>query len=271
MPITFFRNDQGTLGKHSEMMTGWWNCIAEGDFDNDGDKDYLAGNLGLNSVLKAKPGEPVTMYSKDFDGNGSIDPFISRYIQGKEYPIHYRETMTDQVVALRRKLASYASYGRMEMKEILEFLGTDGMTVTRVDHMESSYIENLGNGEFSVRPLAIEAQVSPANCFVVCDINADGKADFLAVGNSYSEDTLSGYYDAGIGLCALGNGDGTFTFLSSTQSGLCIRSDAKAIVSINVAGEPGWIVSSNNAPLQLLLRHAQAFVMPKGDVASTGK
>ncbi len=32
---------------------GWWNFVLPCDIDNDGDIDLIAGNLGLNSRLKA--------------------------------------------------------------------------------------------------------------------------------------------------------------------------------------------------------------------------
>jgi hypothetical protein len=115
MPITFFINDRGksftplTL----ENSTGWWNSISGGDFDNDGDIDYVAGNLGLNSVYKASVDEPVTVYAKDFDGNGSVDPILCRYIQGKEHPVHPREALTSQIASLRGVVQKYAEYGGM--------------------------------------------------------------------------------------------------------------------------------------------------------------
>lgn len=240
---------------------GWWNCMEEGDFDGDGDPDYIAGNLGLNSVLQARPGEPVSVYAKDFDQNGSMDPFISRFVGGKEYPVHYRETMTDQVVGLRRKLTSYAEYGKMDMQEILNFLGPEGMVIRRVEQFESSYIENMGNGDFSIKPLPMPAQVSPINSIAVTDINNDRHLDFLAVNNSYCEETLSGYYDAGTGLCALGNGDGSFLMLSPTESGFCIRSDTRSIGQIVIGDHTAWIISSNNAPLRILRRSADGPVV----------
>src|SRR5690606_32454420 len=73
-PITMFKNDQGHFRKTTTLKTGWWSSLAEGDFDNDGDMDYIAGNLGLNSILQASEQEPVSLYAKDFDGNGSMDP-----------------------------------------------------------------------------------------------------------------------------------------------------------------------------------------------------
>lgn len=249
MPVTFFRNDGGSFKKVKELKTGWWSSVAEGDFDSDGDSDYIVGNLGNNSVLRASEEEPVSIYAKDFDNNGSMDPFMSRYIDGKEYPVHYRETMTEQVVSLRRLLKTYSEYGKMEMKEILNFLGERNMTVKRATWFESSYLENLGDGNFLLHALPASIQVSPINSITVGHLNDDAHLDFLAVENSFSEETLSGYYDAGIGVYALGNGDGTFQIIPPDESGFCVMTDAKGIREIKVDNKRKWIVSSNQAPL----------------------
>src|SRR5437868_4358219 len=121
MPITFFINEKGksftplTL----ENSNGWWNSISGGDFDNDGDIDYIAGNLGLNSIYKSSVDEPVTIYAKDFDNNGSVDPILCRYIQGKEYPVHPREALTGQIASLRGVVQRYAKYGGMGIHDVL--------------------------------------------------------------------------------------------------------------------------------------------------------
>jgi len=249
MPVTVFDNDKGTFKKVTELKTGWWSSIAEGDFDNDGDTDYILGNLGKNSVLRASEQEPVSLYAKDFDANGSIDPFISRYIQGKEYPVHYRETMTEQIAVLRRLLRTYAKYGKTEMGEILKYLGEQDMIVKRATCFESSYLENRGKGNFSLHALPLNIQVSPINSITVGHLNDDPYLDFLAVGNSFAEETLSGYLDAGIGVYALGKGDGTFQIIPPDQSGFCVMTDAKAIREIKMGNKRKWIVTSNQAPL----------------------
>jgi enediyne biosynthesis protein E4 len=249
MPITVFQNEGGSFKKTKELKTGWWSGIAEGDFDNDGDTDYIVGNLGKNSVLQASEKEPVSIYAKDFDRNGSLDPFISRYIAGKEHPVHYRETMTEQLPMLRRILKTYSQYGKMEMHDILKFLGNEGMIVKRATWFESSYLENVGHGDFSLHALPLSIQVSPINSISVCHLNDDPYLDFLAVGNSFSEETLSGYLDAGIGVYALGKGDGTFRMVRPQESGFCVMTDAKDIRQIKIGNKRKWIVASNQAPL----------------------
>src|SRR5690606_2131278 len=47
MPVTLFKNTGGKYKKTSttelEHYVGWWNSIVAGDFDSDGDMDYVAG------------------------------------------------------------------------------------------------------------------------------------------------------------------------------------------------------------------------------------
>jgi len=247
MPVTVFANRQGTLTKTREYQTGWWNSIAPGDFDGDGDTDFIVGNLGLNSVLQASEQKPVSIYAKDFDGSGSIDPFISRYNGDKEYPAHYRETMTEQIASLRKILKRYSDYGKMEMSDILNFLGNKDVFIRRATNFQSSYLENLGAGQFALHALPGIVQASPLMGIAVSDVNGDGHLDFLGVGNSFSEEPVSGYYDAGIGVYALGKGDGTFEFMTPDKSGFCVKTDARAIMPIVVNGSTSWIVTSNQA------------------------
>ena len=75
MPIQLFKNNKGKLQNVSATSginteVGWWNSITAGDFDNDGDIDYIAGNLGKNSFYRASKDYPVNIYAKDFDKNG---------------------------------------------------------------------------------------------------------------------------------------------------------------------------------------------------------
>jgi len=80
MPITFIKNKNGKLDAHSPFTIhhspGWWNSITAADFDEDGDIDYIAGNLGLNSRHKASSKEPLCIYAKDYDKNGRINPVM---------------------------------------------------------------------------------------------------------------------------------------------------------------------------------------------------
>ena len=75
MPITFFNNEEGILNKVNsdgmglENTSGWWFSLEKGDFDGDGDMDFIAGNLGLNYKYKTSKEKPFDIYYNDFDVN----------------------------------------------------------------------------------------------------------------------------------------------------------------------------------------------------------
>ena len=99
MPITLFENQNGNFKNISEEVgfknsDGWWNTVAQADFDQDGDMDYVAGNFGLNSQLKTSVEYPIGIFAKDYDKNGSVDPILSCYDEGKNYPVFSRRHST---------------------------------------------------------------------------------------------------------------------------------------------------------------------------------
>lgn len=257
MPITVYKNKGGMLQKSSlgslplQSTVGWWNSITGGDFDNDGDTDYIAGNLGLNSLYKASVEQPVCIYAKDFDGNGSIDPVLCRYIQGKEYITHSRETLTEQIVSFKKTFTSYARYGKSTFEDIFTKEKLQDALIYKATCFTSVFLENSGAGEFNMKPLPVQAQFSPLFGMVTTDVDHDGNLDLLAVGNSYSTEPLTGYYDAGIGAYLKGDGLGNFSFVPVSRSGFFVDSDAKGMAMAFVKNKKVMIVTSNQDSVRI--------------------
>ncbi|MBK9018210.1 MAG: hypothetical protein IPM82_31475 [Saprospiraceae bacterium] len=78
----------------------------------------MAGNLGLNTRFRASEQAPMTIYSKDFDGNGSVEGIICRSTEGKEKPIHQRDELLAQINGLEKKYPRYALYATASVQEI---------------------------------------------------------------------------------------------------------------------------------------------------------
>ena len=93
-------------------------------------------------------------------------------------------------------------------------------------------------------------------CLQAEDVNADGNLDFMAVGNSYAPDVVSGRCDAFIGLVMLGDGKGAFQSLPVTRSGFFVNGDGKAIAQITAGGEFLTVVSQNNDSLKVFPKNA---------------
>lgn len=265
MPITFFRNTNGKLSIFSETgindVKGWWNSIAAGDFDNDGDIDYVAGNLGQNNFYHASREYPVRVYGKDLDGNSSVDAVLTCFLKSesgekKEFPVHTWDELNSQSPRFRKKFSHYRDYGRATIDKLLTAEEREGSLILSANHMATSYIENLGNGKFRVTPFDIRVQVSPVNGIVVDDVNNDEYLDILMVGNDYGNEVFSGRYDAFQGLVLLGNGKGEFSLVSSNESGFFVGGDAKSLVRLNGPGQL-YIASQNRDSLKVFSRNPE--------------
>lgn len=257
MPLTIFFNNNGKLTKRDGQAglkdtNGWWQGIATGDFDGDGDMDFVAGNMGTNSYLKASPDAPIVMYLKDFNEDGQIDPIIGYTRDGEEYPVAPRDELLTHFKFLRPKFPNYQSYAGKTIKEIFGERLTEGQWEKKtVTTLQSVYAENQGDGTFEVHALPQKAQWSPIFAFSAGDYNSDGNLDLLTGGNLYEvKPSFGGRYDADYGLYLAGNGDGTFNEIEMQDSGFFIEGEARNISNITMAdGRRLIMVARNDKPL----------------------
>jgi enediyne biosynthesis protein E4 len=256
MPITFLRNEDGRLvdvtGATGLGRTeGWWNSIVAGDFTNDGRTDYVLGNLGLNAEYRASERQPVRLHAADFDGNGSIDPILSYYIQGQSHPAHPRDLMIDQMVGMKGRFLRFEDYARVTMDQVLSREERSKAKVLESVRFESVLLENQGGGRFTLRPLPLRAQFAPTFGMLADDFDGDGNLDVLLVGNSFSTETRVGWYTASTGTLLLGDGAGGFRAVESRESGFFVDGDAKGIARIALPdGRSAILVTQNNDSLK---------------------
>lgn len=250
MPIKVFINQQGRLVDEPitglEKSYGWWNSLDAADIDGDGDLDYLAGNLGLNSKLKADMSNPVRMYINDFDLNGQIDPIITYMDGGREYPIATKDELVKQMPIIRKNYVRHVDYAGRSVAEIFSEKGIKGSNIFAATTFASSVIENLGNGQFALRPLPLMAQVAPIVAMAVYDLNGDGHPDIISGGNREGVSPYFGTYDASKGLVMLGDGKGGFRALWPEESGILIDGEIRDIEVVETATGPLIIFTRND-------------------------
>jgi hypothetical protein len=259
MPLRFFKNQQGTFNDITastglENNSGLWSSITAGDFDNDGDVDYVAGNLGLNSFFKASEKEPVSIYAGDFNKDNIYDAVPALYLPDengtrKEFPVHVRDEMLKQIVGIRKKYNNYKDYARATINDILP--DTKNALTLRANYLSNSFIENKGNGKFDLQPLPALAQMAPLYGMVADDINADGNLDLIISGNDHGNEIVNGHYDAMNGLVLLGDGKNGFKPLSIMQSGIFIPGDGKGLTKLNAGNSYAIAATQNKDSLKL--------------------
>jgi hypothetical protein len=263
MPITFFKNDGGkkfvkASATGLENSQGWWKSLTAGDFDKDGDMDYIAGNFGLNSHYRATVEEPINVTFKDFDNNGALEAITSYYEDGVNYPTVSMDILTSQLPLLKRKILFHRTYANTTTSRLLEIAGKENTGVVYCKTLESCYIQNNGAGKFVMKPLPIAMQTAPVYGVLTEDVNLDGMLDFIAVGNSYAPDVVSGRCDAFIGQVMIGDGQGNFQPLAVTRSGFFADGDAKAIAQLTAGGQQLTVVTQNNDSLKVFRKPASA-------------
>jgi len=238
MPVTVFINANGkfdnkTKDYFAKEYRGWWNKIAVGDFNKDGKKDLILGNLGLNSQCTASETQPAELYYNDFDNNNYIDPILCFYIQGKSYPYVSRDEMLTQINGLRKKFTDYKSYADATIQDVLtpEQLGSANRLVA--NYFSTAYFQMDATGKFKEMPLPVQAQFSPVFTITQLDYDKDGNMDILLCGNINHARLRFGKYDANYGTLLHNDGKGGFSYINQVQSGLALKGDVRSVVEVN--------------------------------------
>jgi hypothetical protein len=250
MPVTKFRYDAARKVFSAQVISqssGWWNCIKAIDIDNDGDMDFLAGNLGLNSKIRGDSLRPARLYVSDFDDNGRQECIVSLFKKdGKEYVYYMRPDLTTQLPALKKKFLQYASYAGKTVHETLTPEQLKKSKRNDAQEFRSCVFLNDGNGNFTKQPLPPRAQFSPIYAFHVVDINNDGKKDIMTGGNLHGLKPELGRYDADYGTTFLAKGGNTFEFVSPQRTGIFYLGQVRDMAEINTKRGVLLIVSRNN-------------------------
>ena len=240
MPISLWEN----TGKDFTNITsrvgldtthGWWYSVTGGDVDNDGDIDYIVGNIGMNNRYNIASKEtPIELFAGDFDDNESVDPLVT-YIpnaDGVRRLIRDRAMILSQMPTLNRKFPSYLSLAVATIEDVVAKEMLDTCMHLSATMMSSVCLINNGVRGFSVVPLPRIAQMAPLLGCQLVDLNEDANLDLLISGNQYGAESDVVRYDAGVGSVLLGIGNGTFTRVSTPESGFFVRGDLRGITTV---------------------------------------
>ncbi|WP_349350991.1 VCBS repeat-containing protein [Flagellimonas sp. MMG031] len=257
MPVTVFVNQGKTFEKMQQtgmqQFSGWWECVLAQDFDNDGDVDLIAGNLGKNNLYQPSQERPVTMLAKDFDNNGAVDPVMFAYFKSdfddtgfKPYPVNFWGDLMSQSPMFRKKFNYYREFATTTKSELFTPEELEGADELVANQDETTYFENDGNGQFTMGKLPWQTQSAPIKCMITTSSD-NAAADVLMIGNDFGNEAFIGRYDAFNGGILQADDQGGFTFKNAEESGFKVTGDAKDMVQVaNANGGNPYIVVTQN-------------------------
>jgi len=235
--VEIFVNEKGTFSKKKENklsdLKGWWNTIHAVDLDNDGDLDFIVGNHGLNSRFKASREKPITLFSKDFDSNGFVDPILAfRSDDKKDYPYALRHNLIDQIKVLKKKFPDYESFKNASMEVVFSEKELSEASKLYANTLESIILINNGDFNFEVSSLPIHAQFSPVYAIATDDFDNDGDQDIVLGGNLYGVKPEVGRYDASYGVYLENDGKSNFKYYNKGK-GFLVKGEVRDMFIIN--------------------------------------
>ena len=174
MPITIligegdnkFSNQTTAYGLAN--TSGFWNTIEITDLNNDGKKDMIAGNSGLNHKLKASIENPVKIYLDDFDENTSLDPIIFYNFFGNPVPFASRDKLVNSLPYLKKKFLKYNDFVKAKNIELLTEKDKIFETKSIFEMRSMAFIQNEEN-IFNSSPLPSPLQLSSIEDFYIDD------------------------------------------------------------------------------------------------------
>lgn len=247
-------NGEFALIKNEELnnQIGWWQSILPHDFDQDGDTDYIIGNLGTNYKYKATDDKTFDLYANDFDENNKLDIVLSYKQDGKQFPVRGKQCSSQQMPEIRDRFPHYHAFASSDMNQIY---GEDKLSKSlhlKVNNFNHVYLKN-DNGQLTLKTLPKNFQQYAINCMAKKDVNEDGYMDVVMAGNIFDSEAETPRSDAGYGILALGNGKGNFELIPNSKSGLYIPYETQGVEFITIDNQNYLIVANNDAPVQLYL------------------
>ncbi len=223
---------------------GWWNFLLPVDIDNDGDIDFIAGNQGENSKLQPTQNEPIRMYYNDFDNNGTNEQIVTYYKQGIEIPLSSKMDLEKQLPYIKKKYLLAGDFSKASIADIFLAEKLKNAVVFKADYFSNAILINDGKGNFELKKLPWQAQLSVLKDAVVFDANGDNLPDILTGGNFYRQSIQINRNDACFGNVLINKGKGDF--IVENMNGVVIKNQVSHIRPVKINNTTAYIIARNN-------------------------
>ena len=255
-PVVLLENERGRLVEVGEQAgfaeaPGWWNSIAAGDVDGDGDLDYAVGGFGWNTKYHADADHPTELYYGSMAEGDKPQIIEAEYEAGKLFPVRGKSCSTNAMPFLAERFTSFEDFALAELPDIYGSQCLERARRFTAVSLASGVWLNDGAGRFTFRAWPRVAQIAPAFGVSLTDVDGDGMLDVYCVQNFFAPQRETGRFDGGVSQLLLGNGDGEFAAVPTRLSGLMIPGDATSLCLTDLNGDlaPDFVAAQNDGPI----------------------
>ncbi len=253
MGIRIFKNYKGKFVEDKSLNNykGWWSSLEVADIDGDGKLDIVAGNLGLNTKFKASETEPMRIYIKDFDNNGTKECVTEMYKSDHvPYVFHMKPDLVGQLPILKKRFLKYQDYAGKPFNEVFTDDMLQGAERHEINYLYSAVFFNKGK-DFKCIALPVNAQLSSVNTIICDDIFSNGSNEIILAGNFYGFKPEVGRLDANYGQIYTYQ-NGKFNYLPSIISGINLKGQVNSSILIkNSLGKKDILFGINDSALKV--------------------
>ena len=251
--VRVFHNDAGkklsdrTAALGLDSARGLWNGLAAADLDGDGDLDLVATNQGLNTKYKASAADPLRVFARDFDGNGTFDVVECKQQKGTALPVRGLSCSSEAMPFLAEKFPTYDAFAKATLGQIYGQEQLAQSLEVVADDLYHAVFENRGD-TFVLHHLPRLAQISTGYGIGVADFDADGDLDVVLAQNTWSPEPETGRTDGGLGLLLENRGGMQFAPVPPTRSGIVVPADMKGLAVLDLGRDtiPDFVVTVND-------------------------
>ncbi len=243
-PIRIFINQNGkkfvdeSENSLPKSTHGMWQRIYVTDINNDGQNDFIVGNLGKNTILKASENQPTSIYLDDFDDNDELDPILTSFSNGKQEVVHSRDRLLSHMTKFRKKYLRYRDYAKQSLSDIFGSKVKSAKVFNSFNHETAIFINNKGSFTKSNLPLNSQLSITSG----ITSINHKENNFLVTAGNFWDTDYDYGIYDASCGaVYSTKNG-----VLNQAKHNLDACGNIRNINKIIINGNDCILVAINN-------------------------
>jgi len=226
-----------------QHLKGLWESIYIMDINQDGLKDILLGNRGLNNIYKASPEQPLKMLVGDLDDNSTTDYLLFQpNTKGDYKPILGYKRVASQLPKIRKEFNSYEEYANASWENTIN---TPSYQTLEVNELRHVVLLNKGNTEFDKIVLPHFTQNSIGRAII--SVKISGQDYVLLAGNHFDTDAEFTVYDASNGhVMAWDEYKQNLNLIPIDQSGFIAVGNVRKLLTLKIKSKPTVLVLNND-------------------------